>query len=142
MGMNTILVPTDGSLGSIRALEFAVDLAKKTAGEIILLNVQPNFSTPNAKLLFSKKDVEEYTEAIATEALEKAKGIMEEAGVPYCTKVRVGIPTVEICEEVKESKVNLIVMGYRGLGAIARTVLGSVSYGVLHEKPCPVTIVP
>lgn len=137
-----ILVPTDGSNSSIRALEYAIELVKKTAGKITLLNVQPNFSTPHAKILFSKKDVEEYTQMIAAEALETAKKLVDEAGVPFCVKVRVGIPKVEICDEAKESKANLIVMGYRGLGAISRTMLGSVSYGVLHETPCPVTIIP
>lgn len=139
---NDILVPTDGSKSSIRALEYAIDWVKKTDGEITLLNVQPNFSTPHTKILFNKKDVEEYTQMMATEALEEGQRMIEEAGVRYRTKVRVGVPRVEICEEAKDSRANLIVMGYRGLGAIARTMLGSVSYGVLQQAPCPVTIVP
>lgn len=36
----------------------------------------------------------------------------------------------------------LIVMGSRGLNAVLGSVLGSVSMGVLHKAPCPVTIVP
>ena len=138
---NFIVVPTDGSNSSIKALQYAIDLAKKTDGEIILLNVQPNFASPNVKKFFNKKDVEEYTQMLAAEALVKVKGIVEEAGVPYQVKVRIGLPKVEICQEAEEAKASLIVMGYRGLGAVAGVVLGSVSYGVLHESPCPVTIV-
>ncbi|WP_019413163.1 universal stress protein [Paenisporosarcina sp. TG20] len=138
---NVIVVPTDGSNGSIKALQYAIDLAKKTDGEIILLNVQPNFASPNVRNFFSKNDVEEYTQMLADEQLKTAKGIMEEAGVPYQAKVRTGLTKVEICQETKEAEASLIVMGYRGLGAVAGVVLGSVSYGVLHDAPCPVTIV-
>lgn len=138
---NVILVPTDGSNGSIKALKYAIDLEKKTGGELLLLNVQPNFASPNVKKFFSKKDVEEYTQMLADEALEPVKESMQEAGVPYTVKVRIGLPKVEICQEASESKADLIVMGYRGLGAVAGVVLGSVSYGVLHDAPCPVTIV-
>ena len=77
---NVIVVPTDGSNSSIKALQYAIDLAKKTDGEIILLNVQPNFASPNVKKFFNKKDVEEYTQMLAAEALEKVKAIVEEAG--------------------------------------------------------------
>lgn len=138
---NVILVPTDGSKGSIKALMYAIDLAKKTDGELILLHVQPNFASPNVKKFFSKNDVEEYTQMLADEAIEPVKGIMNESGVPYKIKVRIGLPKVEICKETSEAKADLIVMGYRGLGAVAGVVLGSVSYGVLHDAPCPVTIV-
>lgn len=138
---NLVVVPTDGSKGSIKALMYAVDFAQKTDGELILLNVQPNFASPNVKKFFSKNDVEEYTQMLATEALEPVKEIMEEAGVPYQVKIRVGQPKVEICQEATEAKADLIIMGYRGLGAVAGVVLGSVSYGVLHDAPCPVTIV-
>jgi nucleotide-binding universal stress UspA family protein len=93
------------------------------------------------KKFFNKKDVEEYTQMLAAEALVKVKGIVEEAGVPYQVKVRIGLPKVEICQEAEEAKAGLIVMGYRGLGAVAGVVMGSVSYGVLHDAPCPVTIV-
>lgn len=139
---NIIVVPVDGSEGSIKALQYAIDAAQKTDGEIILLNVQPNFSTPHTKSFFSKKDVEEYTQMMATEALELAKGIIMKSGVPFRVKVRVGLPKVEICEEARESKANAIVLGYRGLGAIVGTVMGSVCYAVLQDTPCPVTIVP
>ena len=138
---NVILVPTDGSKGSIKALNYAIDFAKKTDGKLTLLHVQPNYASPNVKKFFSKNDVEEYTQMLAAEALEPVKLIMEEAGVPYQVKIRIGLPKVEICQEATEAKADLIVMGYRGLGAVAGVVLGSVSYGVLHVAPCPVTIV-
>lgn len=93
---NVIVVPTDGSKSSIKALMYAIDFAKKTDGELILLHVQPNFASPNVKKFFSKHDVEEYTQMLADEALEPVKEIMNESGVPYKVKVRIGQPKVEI----------------------------------------------
>ena len=47
-----------------------------------------------------------------------------------------------ICKRAKEQNVDLIVMGTRGLGAIRRTILGSVSDYVLHHSECPVSVIP
>ena len=51
-------------------------------------------------------------------------------------------PTVEhIVREAQDQRVDLIVIGTRGLGAIERTLFGSVSPGVVAHAPCPVTMV-
>ena len=42
----------------------------------------------------------------------------------------------------KQKNVDYIVMGNRGMGAIRRTFLGSISDYVLHHAHVPVTIVP
>jgi len=68
--------------------------------------------------------------------------ILEGQDLVVETKVRIGVPDLEICKEAEEEKVTMIIMGTRGLGAIKRNILGSVSYRVLHEAPCPVTVVP
>jgi nucleotide-binding universal stress UspA family protein len=39
----------------------------------------------------------------------------------------------EIIKEAKKSKTDLIVMGSHGRSALSATVLGSVSYGVIHN---------
>ena len=51
-------------------------------------------------------------------------------------------PDHTIIEVAKEEKVDLIVIGARGLGSLRRTVLGSVSDFVVHHSPVPVTVVP
>ena len=47
-----------------------------------------------------------------------------------------------ICKLAKENYALVIVMGQRGLGAIKRTILGSVSDHVLHHAHVTVLIVP
>ncbi|XP_076809794.1 universal stress protein YxiE-like [Clavelina lepadiformis] len=49
-------------------------------------------------------------------------------------------PGVAICKKAEKVHANMIVMGTRGMGAIRRTVLGSVSDYVLHHSKVPVLI--
>ena len=139
---NSILVPVDGSSNSLKALEFAISEARAFGEELVILNIQASFNTPNVKRFFSEADIKKYQQELAKDALDEAIRKAQVAGVQYTVKVRSGVPKVEICNLAKELNTRLIVMGSRGLGAIKKTFLGSVSYAVLHEAPCPVTIVP
>lgn len=46
-----------------------------------------------------------------------------------------------LCEAAEKMKVNLLVVGSRGHGAIRRAVMGSVSNYCAHHAKCPVLIV-
>ncbi|XP_048257557.1 universal stress protein PHOS34-like isoform X2 [Haliotis rufescens] len=46
----------------------------------------------------------------------------------------------EICVHAKKINAHIIVMGTRGMGTIKRTILGSVSDGVLHHCHIPTLI--
>ena len=56
--------------------------------------------------------------------------------------MRSGNPGSGICDVVTEFDVGCIVIGSRGLSAVRRTFVGSVSDYVLHHARVPVTIVP
>ena len=47
-----------------------------------------------------------------------------------------------IVRQAEKVEAHLIIMGTRGLGALRRTLLGSVSDYVIHESTVPVTVVP
>jgi nucleotide-binding universal stress UspA family protein len=63
------------------------------------------------------------------------------AGVRYETKILHGEPGPEIVKYANENKVDLIVLGSRGLNALQELVLGSVSHKVAKRAHCPVMIV-
>ncbi|MDD4803527.1 MAG: universal stress protein [Syntrophomonas sp.] len=140
--MIKIIIPVDGSPGSDKAVEFALFLSEGKEKEIILLNIQPGYNTPNIKILFSQEQIrslqEEESQAVFAHTLE----LTPIASAPFRTRLRIGDPGREICTEAKESKADYIVMGYRGLGSVKRAIMGSVATHVLHETPCPVVIVP
>ncbi len=141
--MKKLLVPVDGSEHSKKAFEFALAMAKGQDAEIVLLNVQPSYHTPNMRRFCSQQQIREYQEEMSDQALNTILSDSEDTdNVQISKKARIGDPGIEICKEAKEIDAMMIVMGNRGLGAIKSTVLGSVSYRVVHDAPCPVTIVP
>ncbi len=148
-----ILVPYDGSDNATEALRVAIDMAKAFNEKIVLVNVQPSYETPHTKRFFSQSQIDEYRTQMADEALQTGREILKQSGVGFTAKVLVGDAREQICKEAqggdsvegaacKDQGMRLIVMGSRGLNAFLGGVLGSVSMGVLHNAPCPVTIVP
>lgn len=139
--MNPILIPIDGSETSLKALRFAISLAQRTNDPLVLINVQQNLRTPNIQRFFSPQEIRSYQEELSQEAFDEAINILESLKIPYEKKLRIGHPAQEICNEATALNASQIIMGSRGAGAIQGKLLGSVSYGVIHEAPCPVTIV-
>jgi nucleotide-binding universal stress UspA family protein len=147
-----ILVPFDGSACATEALRVAIDMAKVFNEKIVLLNVQWSYETAHTKEFFSQKQIDDYRIQMGNEAMQPGKDILQQSGVGFITKILVGDPREQICKEAlagsaegtahKDLGMRLIVMGSRGLNAFLGSVLGSVSMGVLHNAPCPVTIVP
>ena len=147
-----ILVPFDGSPHATEALQMAIDMAKVFNETIVLLNVQSSYETPHTKEFFSQNEIDDYRVQMGDEAMQPGKDILKQSGVQFITKMLVGDPREQICKEAladsaegaagKDRGMRFIVMGSRGLNAFLGSVLGSVSMGVLHNAPCPVTIVP
>lgn len=140
--MMKILIPVDGSAGSDKAVRFAISLTEGKEKEIILLNVQPSYNTPNMKIFFSQAQIQVLQFEASQEVLDHTRKTTDSLSVPVSTLVRTGDPGKEICAEARNSGVDFIVMGYRGLGGVMRAIMGSVATHVLHETPCPVIIVP
>ncbi|ACL18933.1 UspA domain protein [Desulfitobacterium hafniense DCB-2] len=140
--MTKILVPVDGSPNSDKAIHYALTLARCKDDLLIFLNVQPNYNTPNIKRFATQEQIKVMQEETSKEVLDHSLEIAKDSIAPIRTLLRTGDPGREICKEAQESVVDSIVMGYRGLGAVKRAILGSVATHVLHETSCPVTIVP
>lgn len=140
--MKKILVPIDGSDISLRAMNFAIELGKHFASEIVVLNVDIPYDLSRIKPAVKDKDGNEIESARLT-PLELAQREAGKSGYDKITfKKYVDIdPAEKICEVAETIDADLIVMGNRGMGVLAGFFLGSVSIKVSQSAHCPVTIV-
>jgi len=146
--ISKILVPSDGSKTAQRAAVYAVDLAQQLKATIIALCVIDKRLFMAQTVPASKKarhtidSMEDYLREAAEGYAGEVKQLCDKSGVASELSIKMGYPVDEIVKEAKRSKANLIVMGSRGRSALSATVLGSVSYGVIHhDKSIPVLIV-
>jgi nucleotide-binding universal stress UspA family protein len=146
--ISKIIVPTDGSKTARKAAVYAVDLARQLKASVIALSVidKRMFVAQTVPAAKAKRPTAETVEDFLMEAAkgytEEIKKLCDESGVEVHVSIKMGYPAEEIVKEAKKLKANLIVMGSRGRSALSATVLGSVSYGVIHnDKSVPVLIV-
>ena len=146
--ISKILVPTDGSKAAQKAVRYAVDLAKHLKASIIALSVidKRSFTAQTVPALETARHTIEPIEDYLREAAEgyagEIKKLCEKNGVHSKTVITTGHPVEEIVKEAKKSKVDLIVMGSHGQSALVAAILGSVTYGVIHEDTkIPVVVV-
>ena len=140
-----ILVPVDGSEGSWRALDTAVELGKKFGGELHVINVIQPYN--NAALLAVPLDHATVSqgnselEKIGDKVLEMAQERLSTyEGETKCS-LEVGHPSERIIAMAKKTGADAIVIGSRGLSGIAEFFLGSVSSKVAQYANVPVLIV-
>jgi nucleotide-binding universal stress UspA family protein len=146
--ISKILVPSDGSKTAQKAARYAVDLAKQLKASIIIMSVVDIRSLiaqtgPGAETaIYSIEPLEDYLKKAAERYAGEIKKLCDKSGVASKISIKIGRPVEEIVKEAKRSKANLIVMGSHGRSALSATVLGSVSYGVIHnDTSIPILIV-
>ncbi|MGC8994024.1 MAG: universal stress protein, partial [Pyrobaculum sp.] len=123
-----ILIAYDGSDHAKKAVEHAVALAKAFGASIHIITVATDPS--QISLEKARRIAGEAAKAVQSQGLQ-----VEEVAV------RSGTPADEILNYAEEKEVDLIVMGSRGLSALQRLVLGSVSQAVVSRARVPVLVV-
>lgn len=136
-----ILLPTDGSTYSKNAVEFVTSRTSLLGShpELVLVTVEQPLS-PIKKLIVGDKEVA-YYEAEAEKSLIPARKILKAEGVPFKEMKLVGDPAEMIAEAVEKESPDLILMGSRGLSALAGLILGSVTTEVLARTKTPVLLI-
>lgn len=142
-----ILIPTDGSDLSKKAIKKGIEFAKTINARITTLHVVPEFRvvadesfvslTPAAKKRFeqeSREKAEKMLNAIVQQA--KAQGVR-------CVAVAEAndLPYQQIIATAKSSKCDLIMMASHGRRGIASVLLGSETAKVLTHSTVPVLVV-
>lgn len=137
-----ILVPTDASEYSRRALMMALEMARSVQAEVVLLHVS---YTPQAywgyTISYGITVTQEQLDQNGELALEATLTGIDSEQVVINKRVESGHPVTIILEQIKKENIDLVIMGSHGYGAIAGSVLGSVSQRVLQRASCPVLII-
>ena len=147
--LEKILLATDGSQYSDKAVSFAARLLNGTSCVLTLLTVidEPVYPmpqdeiTPPLEVIPPYEDLREAFLDRAEVILDRAEAPLREVGVALERKVRFGRPAAEILAEGEEGGYEMIIVGSHGHGALGEVVLGSVTYRISHHARCPVLIV-
>jgi nucleotide-binding universal stress UspA family protein len=144
MKMRGIIVGTDGSAGSHKALEWAVREAGIRKAPLTVLTVQQPVDDFFGTAIAHPGD-HGLTELARKAALAETEEVLDQARDDPCpTSVAiqavVGVPAEELLRAAVEA--DMIVVGSRGAGGLKKILLGSVSSHAAHHGNCPVVIIP
>jgi nucleotide-binding universal stress UspA family protein len=140
MKIEKILLPVDGSEHSMNASRYAVDLAKQTEAEIVLIHCYSSFPTMMEGKVFDES-ISDELKAAANKVLGPYQELLKKSDVPFTNEIIEG-PTAEAINTVaKNEKCDIIIMGSRGCSDIKGLLLGSVTHRVLQTAPCPVLVI-
>ncbi|MGI6590680.1 MAG: universal stress protein [Eggerthellaceae bacterium] len=135
-----ILVAYDGSDIAQKALETACDLAKHYQAKVTVLHVNVIATNLRAQAMNSPALAAMLNEE-GDRVSEKAENYLSGSGLNTEVKV-VKAPSAPkpIIDAIKNSDVDLVVMGSRGLGAV-KQYFGSVSHAVLNLIEVPAMVI-
>ena len=135
--INKILVATDASAASVRAVSFAARLSVQHEAELLILNVIRDMQLPEElkdapefeSFLNARDDLMRHAaDQILVNAKQKAK---KEGARNIQTAIGSGDPATSVAGFARRRKVDLIVVGTRGLSKVKAAAMGSVSRKLL-----------
>ena len=140
--MARILIAVDGSPPSLRALEFGASLAAKLGVGIVLLHAMPRVVLPmGGGGPGALSELQQGLQAEGSQLLAALENKARSLGVAVETELGVGEAAVAIYDRSEAPDIQMVVMGSRGQGAVARLLLGSVASQVVHTATKPVVVV-
>lgn len=138
-----IMVATDGSESSDRAVDVAAALAQLEKTSLVIVTVAtPSPAAARREFQRIEGSAADPSETAAQAILIDAQQRAGWADVKARTIMLWGDPAEEIIKAVVSEKVDALVIGRRGHGKLAGLVLGSVSQKLVSLSPRMVTVVP
>jgi nucleotide-binding universal stress UspA family protein len=133
-----ILLAYDGSPDGREALAQAKNLASMSGATVRLLAI----IDPSDNMLvvegtsFIPDNQRFVTQAVLDSGVRRLQG----AGCAATNEVKYGNPAEQIVLSAREMEADLIVVGHRDQGSLARWLNGSVGASILHDPPCSVLV--
>jgi nucleotide-binding universal stress UspA family protein len=133
-----LLVAVDHSEASERVIAAAKDLALLSKGKVWVLHLLEK------EVIAQMGDVPSESDQEAAQPVRDGVSMLRQAGVDAEGEIRsttFGHAAREILADAKEHDADVIIMGSRGRGDLAGTVLGSTAHKVIHLTDRPVLVV-
>ncbi|KAM7541009.1 hypothetical protein Aperf_G00000032759 [Anoplocephala perfoliata] len=147
-----VLIPIDASPNCERAFNWYLENLKTDKDVIYFVHViEPAYSSLAVGLAMESSPimvddmtrVMEESVALGKKLGQKYMKLAKNANMAYKAFLHVDSkPGPAIVRSAADHQVQLIVIGSRGLGAIKRTILGSVSDYIVHNSHVPVAVIP
>lgn len=136
--MKTIIFPTDFSEPAEKALNFAIEIAKRAQFDIIIVNA---FDLPYAQNVMSTSLLDIMREN-SESGLKDVAARVTAAGVKCTTRSLMGNPIRVVKELTKKNPESMVIMGTKGASGIEEVLIGSNAASVLQSTDVPVMAVP
>ena len=146
IALKKILVATDFSEPSKAALAYGRELARSFNASLTVVHVVDNLLLRtygvDGGIVFTDSDLQRQLEDAAQKQLDSLlfaedRQQLGAMGIVLTSNA----PSAAIVTYAKDSKIDLIVMGTHGRGAVAHLFMGSVAERVVRVAPCPVLTV-
>ena len=142
---STVMVGTDGSASSFRAVDRAAKVARDADATLVLLTAYRPMSAREAQDARDHLGDEAYKVSGSSPAEDVLRDASDRAKAVGATKIETvaveGDPVDALTEEALRRKVDLLVVGNRGLNSLAGRLLGSVPANITHKANCDVLVV-
>lgn len=136
IGEGYILVPVDFSEHSIKALQYACEIAMKYNSRLDIIHVIEEVAYPEAYGI--AKSITKIIKEKSHKELQKICQEVVGSKVKYYTYAVAGNSPYEILNFAQKNKSELIVISTHGLTGLKHFLLGSVAEKVVRRAPCPV----
>lgn len=137
--LRKILVPTDFSAESEKALVYASRFATQFDAKILLMHVfhAEFYANEFAYLPTAEKQIARAVKERLTvlASREIAPGLLDQV------LIRRGVPFIQIADAAKELDVDLIIVNTHGYTGLKHVLLGSTAEQIVRHSPCPVLVV-
>ncbi len=136
-----IMIATDGSENSQRAISYGIKLAKFSGATVYAVYVVNTPSTISDSWTAGKETMHEVMRDDGKNILSRVKKFGEDSKVPVKEILLEGHPSFEIINFAEKNNIDLIVMGTLGKTGIEKFLLGSVAEKVVRNSKVPVMVV-